>query len=212
MIINDTESGATLEISAIGFAVTYDIYPDTVYDTFWLDFLVRYTAPDGSVEQGIDSGIEISCGDAATLCAFFANAAALAVGESKFCVLLDNTILLTAERRGPETWLLDAEARYFDYGSMYSFRAVQTDVTLRQLMRMADEWAYVQWKYSYPDLESGWIPAIDERGGSTRTTVRPPVPSGEEAAARRFDEAEFARFRRFYRWRISPDGDFTVTP
>jgi hypothetical protein len=34
----------------------------------------------------------------------------------------------------------------------------------------------------------------------------------QSEAARRFDEAEFVRFGRIYRWRISPDGDLTVTP
>lgn len=212
MIINDTETGATLEISALGFAFSDWEGKDAGLDPFWLDFLVRYTAPDGSVAQGYDPGIEIRNNEAARLCDFFVTATAFEVDEFNFCDLIDDTLFLVAERRGPETWALDVEARYYQNRSEHSFRAVQTDVTLRQLMRMADEWAYVQWKYYYPDYESGWIPAIDERGGSTRTAKRPPVPSREEAAARRFDEAEFARFRRFYRWRISPDGDFTVTP
>lgn len=212
MIITDTKTNATLELSALGFSAYPQVGGGKCLDPYCLDFLVRYTAPDGRVAQGFDPAVEVWNNEAAQLCAFFANTAALAVGESSFCVLLDNTIILSAERLGAKTWLLDAEACYYENRSEQRFRAVQTDVTLGQLMRMADEWAYVQWKYCYPIFERSWVPAVDERGGCTRTADLPPVPSCEEAAARRFDEAEFARFRRFYRWRISPDGDFTVTP
>ena len=211
MIIKDTKTNATVEISAVGFAVYRHLDEGDCLDPRWLDVLMRYTAPDGRVAQGFDPAVEVWNNEAAQLCAFFANTAALAVGESSFCVLLDNTIILSAERLGAKTWLLDAEARYYENRSERSFRAVQTDVTRLQLKRMEAEWAYVQWKYCYPAEGSGWVPTIGPHGGH-RTSVYPPVPSREEEAARRFDEAEFVRFGRIYRWRISPDGDLTVTP
>lgn len=160
MIITDTKTNATLELSALGFSAYPQVGGGKCLDPYCLDFLVRYTAPDGSVARGGDPGLDLSRGEAAAISRFFAAAAALAPGEGLSAALMDNTVILVAERLGADAWLLDAEACHFADRAALRFHAVQTDVTRRQLLHMADEWANVQ-RTGRPDADGIFVrPAV----------------------------------------------------